>query len=663
MKVKKYCIFIISMISFVFLNITEASEIETILRVAVNPNLPPYQFVEDEQIVGLHIDILDNIAQEHKLIIEYVPKENDTEALKALVNGEVDLILGVLNGNGYNNLTDNISQSSLIMVASRQNAETIKDSIYYGKYIAAFEERTFDFSFVHELRKFRYLIVSNQVEAYEKLVSKKVDAIVGVRNSILYQLEKDNIISDYTIINNFMLPIEYSIEVKNGDEDLLNKINFSLQEMRISGEYENIYNRWINEDKYIKNTALERFFKISLVLSAIIILLFLVAIRINQMLKKQVYEKTRELQEANTDLEKQIIQTRNYNELTNLIVENSPSVIIVFDRDFKITIFNKSASYLTGIKSIVIGENILSIPLIKSVIGKIIDNIFREDTIFLNEEIKIKNDNEIRNYRYSIYKLFNNEGEIRGAILSIDDITEKLKLQQKIFNEDKNLALNQMIAGIAHEIRNPFMSIKTFIELIPLKINNKNFQKQLTEIVPKEVDRVDNLIRNLIDYSKPEDNIKENIDLFEIIKSSIALIEPTLKQNKINLIIEKEGRHIVYADKDQLKQVFINILLNGYDSMIEKKRLNENAEMNMYIKLWVDKDYSVIQIKDEGIGMTEEQIERATEPFYTNKSQGTGLGLYLTKQFVEENGGTILIESSLSEFSQITLKFRRSYEK
>ena len=247
--------------------------------------------------------------------------------------------------------------------------------------------------------------------------------------------------------------------------------------------------------------------------------------------------------------------------------------------------------------------------------------------------------------------------------MSIDDITEKLKLQQKIFNEDKNLALNQMIAGIAHEIRNPFMSIKTFIELIPLKINNKNFQKQLTEIVPKEVDRVDNLIRNLIDYSKPEDNIKENIDLFEIIKSSIALIEPTLKQNKINLIIEKEGRHIVYADKDQLKQVFINILLNGYDSMIEKKRLNENAEMNMYIKLWVDKDYSVIQIKDEGIGMTEEQIERATEPFYTNKSQGTGLGLYLTKQFVEENGGTILIESSLSEFSQITLKFRRSYEK
>ena len=126
--------------------------------------------------------------------------------------------------------------------------------------------------------------------------------------------------------------------------------------------------------------------------------------------------------------------------------------------------------------------------------------------------------------------------------MSIDDITEKLKLQQKIFNEDKNLALNQMIAGIAHEIRNPFMSIKTFIELIPLKINNKNFQKQLTEIVPKEVDRVDNLIRNLIDYSKPEDNIKENIDLFEIIKSSIALIEPTLKQNKINLIIEKEGK-------------------------------------------------------------------------------------------------------------------------
>ncbi len=115
------------------------------------------------------------------------------------------------------------------------------------------------------------------------------------------------------------------------------------------------------------------------------------------------------------------------------------------------------------------------------------------------------------------------------------------------------------------------------------------------------------------------------------------------------------------ADKNQLKQVLINVLLNGFDSMIEKIKLNENKneKLNMKIKTWKSEENIYIQITDEGMGMTDEQIKKSTEPFYTTKSGGTGLGLALSKQFVEENNGEMIIESEPQTYTKITLRFRR----
>ena len=515
--------------------------VETILKVAVEPNLPPYQFTENGEYIGVHIDLLNSIAKKYNFIIEYIPVKNSIEAAESLTNGEVDIVLGVINNSSLKfkeEATDSISQSSIFMITFDEKVDDLRNNMNTGKLTAVLQNDTIGYSYISEMNYLRYTVVSNQVRAFNLLKEKKADVLVGVKNSILYQLEKSNLEEDYTIVSNYMVPIEYTMITKPGDKELLYKLNNGLKELRISGEYEKIHDKWINEGKYIIKETIKRISFLAFIIFVTVAVIIMINIRINKLLRKQVDEKTRELQETNKNLENQIIETRNNSELKNRIVESSPNGIIVFDRDFNITLYNQSACNITSLKEL--PQSIFEIELLNNLLKDKIDKLFLENTEFINEEITLKNENNDNiSYRYNIYHLYDFDGSIRGAILSVDDITKELKIKEQVYEREKNKALNQIIAGIAHEIRNPLTSIKTFVELIPIKRDNRQFQSQMAEFVPKEVDRVNNLIKNLIDYAKPEKNNKEKVSISEIVKSCTVLVNPVLENKKIELNVDE----------------------------------------------------------------------------------------------------------------------------
>lgn len=662
MRYKTIKVFVIIIFAIFLLNY-KVSAIDTILKVAFDPNLPPYQFVDNKKCMGMHIDLLNKIAERYDFIIEYIPIENASKCLEALENGEVDIALGIINNYNVNykvELTESISQSSICMIINNNKIGDIQNKA--DSLITAFENETISYSFAHNMENLKAIVVSNQVRAFDLIVSNRADAMIGVKNSILYQLEKARKENEFTIVNNFMVPIEYSMAIKSGDEELQKKINNGLQHLRISGDYKKIHDKWINEDKYVVRDIIQKILYIVALLLAAIAVIFIFNLRINFLLRKQVNEKTKELKKTNIDLQNQIIETRNYNELKNCIVENSPSGIIVFDTECRITLFNQSAARLTGIYEFAVGQSVFKIKLLKNILYGIKDTLFLQGSRFSNKEITLKNNNDENiSYRYGLYQLFDLNNDVRGAILTIEDITGEIRIKEQIFEKEKNNALNQMIAGIAHEIRNPLTSIKTFIELIPNKINNVQFQNQLVEFVPKEVERVSNLIKNLIDYAKPENNYKEVINIKDIIKSCTALISQVVENEKIALNIDIEDELYIKADKNQLTQILINIILNGLESIKDKTRSKHefSGKLNMYIKAWKNEEYVFLQIIDEGIGMTENEIKKSTEPFFTTKPKGTGLGLYLSKQYVEKNEGIIMIESEKNQYTKITLRFER----
>ena len=282
--------------------------------------------------------------------------------------------------------------------------------------------------------------------------------------------------------------------------------------------------------------------------------------------------------------------------------------------------------------------------------------LFLKDSKFLNKEIIFKDSDGQKTYRYNIYQLFDLNNNVR-AILAFEDITREIQIKERIYEREKNKALNQIVAGIAHEIRNPCYLLKTFIELIPVKLNNIEFQNNLLKLVPKEIDRVNNLIKNLIDYAKPASNNIEVIFVKDVIESCTGLLSYLLENEKISLKIELEDGLMIKGDRSQIQQILINIILNGIEAMKEKIKNNDIAhKLKMHIKAWKNEKYVFIQIIDEGMGMTEDEVRKSTEPFFTTKANGSGLGLYIAKQY-EKNGGSILIESEKNQYTRILLTF------
>ena len=664
--VKVVIIIIITLILELFIP-QDIEAIDTILRVAFVPELPPYQFEENGQYKGMHIDILNKIAENNNYIIEYLPMESSGDCYEALTDGRVDIILGVIDsGELRGQSTESISQSSVIMIAGNKYVDSLNNKGKQDKFSikTVLENGTINYSFIQQMNDFRYIVVSNQVRAFETLTSGKADILIGVKDSILYQLDKANIEGNYTITNNYMAPIEYTMVIRAGNEELLKKLNSEIRRLRISGEYEKIYEKWINEEEYVVKKILNMVFIVIFLLMIFSFFIFLFNFRLNLLLKKQVSEKTKELQMINKELKEQIIETRNNNELKNRIVEHNPSGIIAIDTNYKVTLFNQSACDLVSLNYFPIGLSAFDIPLIENILIDVSNKLFIEDLMIISKELKVKNTNgNSVYYRYDIYQLYNLDGSIRGAVITIDNVTKEIKMKEQIFEKEKNMALNQLIAGIAHEIRNPLTSIKTFVQLIPSKMDNLNFQYQLAEFVPKEVDRVNSLINNLIDYAKPETNNKHKVNVFEIVKSCEMLIKPTLENKNIEMSVSEDDEElIIIADKNQLMQVFINVILNGLDSIEEKmKSIGADRKLCIIIKLWGDNKNVYIQITDEGMGMREEEIKKATEPFYTNKGNGTGLGLFLSKQYIDGNNGTMVIESKPLIYTNVTMKFGRYF--
>jgi len=664
---KKSKIFIVSVCTlfFVLLFYSKSSAVNIMLKVAFQPSQPLYQFLENGKPTGLHIDILNNIAEKNDFIIEYIPMDTNTECMKALEEGKVDMVLGVILKNNYDNkiqLVESISQSSVCMIASNEKAEMIKNNASSGYFTASFENGTIDYPLIQSMRNVWYVLAPNQLRVFNMLTTGEVDTVIGVRNSLLYQLKKANLEEKYTIVNNYLAPIEYSMAIRAEDVDFARKLNTSIRQLRLSGDYERIHNKWIDKDEYATKEMIQRIIKFVVIAVIAVLAIIIFNLRMNVLLKKQVNEKTKELQKINSDLQKQIIETRNNSEVKNCIVEDNPNGIIVFSLDYIITLFNPSASKLTGIYTCPIDRNVFEIDLLSNILSDKKEQLFLEGSEFIYKEITVEDKwGETFTYRYDIYQLFDFNDKIRGAILSIKDITIERKNIQQVMEREKNRALNQMIAGIAHEIRNPLMAIKTFVELIPIKKDSPVFQDQMAKYVPKELDRISALVRSLIDYAKPESSNKEKVIVHDVINSCAVLIGTCIAQNDTELKIEIEDGLIIKADQNQLKQVLINIMLNGFESMNEKIRCSEEIKQKlcMSVKAWGDEHNVFMQIIDGGIGMNEDEIKKSTEPFFTTKAKGTGLGLSISKQYVEENGGSMTIESEKYVFTKITLKFAR----
>jgi polar amino acid transport system substrate-binding protein len=205
-----------------------------------------------------------------------------------------------------------------------------------------------------------------------------------------------------------------------------------------------------------------------------------------------------------------------------------------------------------------------------------------------------------------------------------------------------------MAAGLAHEIRNPLVSIRTFTQLLPERIGDREFRESFLDLTLSEVDRICALINELLAFARPAPAELHRVSLNECLDRVCLLLDSQARNVGVQLVRHLHpGRLELTADEDQIKQVVINMILNAIQACSARRdtRAGGTVTVRSYPNRLERGDYVCIEVVDDGIGIDPEIVERIFDPFFTTRKEGTGLGLSIAHQIVTRHGGFIDVTS------------------
>lgn len=237
------------------------------------------------------------------------------------------------------------------------------------------------------------------------------------------------------------------------------------------------------------------------------------------------------------------------------------------------------------------------------------------------------------------------------VILMFEDLTEVKRLEYAIRQQEKLAAVGQLAAGIAHEIRNPLASISGSIQLLETTSASDDDQK-LMRIVLKEIDRLNNLISEFLEYVRPDSPKEDPIYINQLLEEVLDMVKhhQGLPQNVVQHRTLKSQK-VVLGNFDKLKQAFLNIVINAYQAM----QMSTSADL--FVDTWDEGESIFVAIKDTGGGIEEAQLKKIFEPFHTTKIKGTGLGLAVTHSILENHQARVFVESKPGAGTTFTIEF------
>ena len=233
-------------------------------------------------------------------------------------------------------------------------------------------------------------------------------------------------------------------------------------------------------------------------------------------------------------------------------------------------------------------------------------------------------------------------GEAGIALKNAQLFSETKRLARQIRQAEKLASLGTLAARMAHEIKNPLVSIRTFAELLPLKFDDKEFREEYSSLALKEVERIDNLITRLLNFTRSRDYHLEVLSAEKLIEES--LISLRIQVLERNIEVKKDyfpNLPLIYGDKEELKQVFLNILINSVQSMPEGGKIfistgKEERKLQTFVKIF---------FSDTGGGIPEKNLNKIFDPFFTTKNKGSGLGLFISYRIIHEHHGDIWVRN------------------
>lgn len=372
----------------------------------------------------------------------------------------------------------------------------------------------------------------------------------------------------------------------------------------------------------------------------------------------------------------EIIELKNFNDD---ILRSVPSGIITIDQNLNITSFNANAAKILQIPLTSRGHS-QSFPDAGHFSSKtdeilhLLKACVKNNTIITNRQLQqfseATHEDSPRYIELNTSFLKNSREETVGAIAVIKDITERKKIDEEMIRVDRLASLGELSAGMAHEIRNPLAGMKTATQILAKNVSEPS-GKVLIQGILNEIQRLNKIVTDLLNFSKPKKPLPSSVDLSEVIKKSLALVWKPIKNSNIELKKTVEDNlPDVFVDREQIEQIFLNLLLNALKAMPEggtlsvslKKVIHETdltCQENRFEthESCQSREKIKVVFQDTGHGIKEEILSKIFNPFFTTDPGGTGLGLSIVQKLLEKNKGDIDIESKKEEGTRVILTF------
>ena len=239
--------------------------------------------------------------------------------------------------------------------------------------------------------------------------------------------------------------------------------------------------------------------------------------------------------------------------------------------------------------------------------------------------------------------------EIGDLTMAFNQMTTELQQSRdKLIQAERLATAGKMSASFAHEIRNPLSSMRMLSQMLIQKPETSDEQQKSLQYILEEIERIDNIVKGLMDFASPTKLNLEQQSLALVLQSVLSLMEANLTHHQIDLSLKlASDLPDFHFDSDKIKQAVMNVVLNAMDAMPQGGTLT--------ISTFQQNEKVCIKVIDTGIGIPDADIEHLFEPFFTRKTKGTGLGLSNVKRIVEEHGGVVEIESVPGEGTTVSL--------
>ena len=315
----------------------------------------------------------------------------------------------------------------------------------------------------------------------------------------------------------------------------------------------------------------------------------------------------------NAELFTEVQNAKIYNET---LLENLTTGVIAAGGDGRVTVFNREAEQITGLSAgAVLEQQLDRLPAeLRDTLRVTLATGERQE----NAEVQLAAGEREIVARVSSSVFHGENGKRLGAFMVLTDITAVKRLEEQIRRSDRLASLGTLSAGMAHEIKNPLVSIKTFAQLLPERYQDSDFRETFSNLIGHEIDRIDSLVNQLLRFARPAKPLLKPMHVHEVLEKSLMLVGHRLYQKEIKLTRSWDAEvDTIRADADQLEQVFLNFFLNAMDAMQHGGELAVSTEIRT-LDNWVGNigtmngdtthEALVITIRDNGEGISEEHV-------------------------------------------------------